>query len=191
MGPLNPLFWTSCDIFPWFQSQWGSLIHTWWKHMCYTFHEIHLWCNTCWPLSRLSHSLPCACEQASVGLETRIWGRCFTDWAMSAKQHDYLDFMLWDTNHVETLIHTKLLYNIICDFTTCIGGGICELSIFFGKYFCGTQNFLLEHHVFLHKGLFCKRLTSCISRLLCTGGVAPPPRPIFFHYRQQTKFGER
>ena len=37
------------------------------------------------------------------------------------------------------------------------------------------QNFLPQHHVFLHKkvDLFCERLTSCISRLLCTDRVAP------------------
>ena len=29
----------------------GSLIYTWWRHTCYTFTEIHLWCNTCGPLS--------------------------------------------------------------------------------------------------------------------------------------------
>ena len=27
----------------------GSLIHTWERHMSYTFPEIHLWCDTCWP----------------------------------------------------------------------------------------------------------------------------------------------
>ena len=29
----------------------GSLIHTWWRHTCYTFSKIHRWCDTCQPLS--------------------------------------------------------------------------------------------------------------------------------------------
>ena len=33
-----------------FKARVGSLIHTWWGHMCYMFPEIHLWCYTCWPL---------------------------------------------------------------------------------------------------------------------------------------------
>ena len=45
MGPLIPLFWTSGDVCPGFQSQGGSLF-------CVLFHlcdpQIHLWCNICW-----------------------------------------------------------------------------------------------------------------------------------------------
>ena len=29
-----------------FKARVGSLIHTWWRHMCYTFLEIYLWCDT-------------------------------------------------------------------------------------------------------------------------------------------------
>ena len=28
----------------------GSLIHTWWRFTCYILSEIHVWCNTYWPL---------------------------------------------------------------------------------------------------------------------------------------------
>ena len=34
-----------------FKTRVGRLIHTWWIHMCYLFPEIHLWCDTCWPLA--------------------------------------------------------------------------------------------------------------------------------------------
>ena len=43
------LFWTSGYVSSGFQSL-GSLIHTWQRWMCYTFPDIHLWCDTCWPL---------------------------------------------------------------------------------------------------------------------------------------------
>ena len=33
-----------------FKARVGSLIRTWQRRTCYTFHESHLWCNTCWPL---------------------------------------------------------------------------------------------------------------------------------------------
>ena len=29
----------------------GSLTRAWQRYVCYTFPEIHLWCDTCWPLS--------------------------------------------------------------------------------------------------------------------------------------------
>ena len=35
---------------PGFKVRMGSLIHTWWRHMCYMFPESHIWCNTCQPL---------------------------------------------------------------------------------------------------------------------------------------------
>ena len=64
------------------------------------------------------------------------------------------------------------------------------IFILWENIFCGTQNFLLEHHVFLHKGLFWDRLTSCISRLLCTGGVAPPPHPFSFITASKQSLGK-
>ena len=33
-----------------FKARVCSLIHALWRHMCYTFPEIHLWCNTCQPV---------------------------------------------------------------------------------------------------------------------------------------------
>ena len=49
VGPLIPLFWTSGDVSSGFQSQSGfCLIRAY--VLRYTFPEIHLWCNTCWPL---------------------------------------------------------------------------------------------------------------------------------------------
>ena len=32
-----------------FKARVGSLNSTWWRHMCYMFPEIYLWCNTCSP----------------------------------------------------------------------------------------------------------------------------------------------
>ena len=44
VGPLIPLFWTSCDVCPGFQSQGGSV--AWMlSHLCDP--QIHLWCNAC------------------------------------------------------------------------------------------------------------------------------------------------
>ena len=34
-----------------FKASIGSFIYTWQRCMCYMFPEIHLWCNTCQPLS--------------------------------------------------------------------------------------------------------------------------------------------
>ena len=54
MGPLIPLFWTSGDVSSGFKSQSGQpyscLVEAYMLH----FPEIHLWCNTCWPLGSLS-----------------------------------------------------------------------------------------------------------------------------------------
>ena len=50
MGPLIILFWTSSDVSSGFKAREGSLINTWWRHTYYTFPEIHLWCDTYWPL---------------------------------------------------------------------------------------------------------------------------------------------
>ena len=33
-----------------FKARVGSLIQAWWRCTCYTFPEIHLWCDTCQPL---------------------------------------------------------------------------------------------------------------------------------------------
>ena len=33
-----------------FKARVGNLIRAWWRRMHYTFPEIHLWCDTCWPL---------------------------------------------------------------------------------------------------------------------------------------------
>ena len=60
VGPLIPLFWTSGDVSPGFESKGGSLACV----LC-CLHamnsEIHLWYDTCWPLdgqhSSWSHSL--------------------------------------------------------------------------------------------------------------------------------------
>ena len=64
--------------------------------LCYTFPEIHLWCDTCWPLGGQHGSQVISsthtCE-ALVGLETGSYhatahsvrsGRCSTDWAIPA-----------------------------------------------------------------------------------------------------------
>ena len=50
MGPLIPLFWTSGDISSGFQSQSGQPYSSLQRLTCYTFPEIHLWCDTCRPL---------------------------------------------------------------------------------------------------------------------------------------------
>ena len=47
LGPLIPLFRTSGDVSSGFQSRSEFyLIQTLWRHMWYTFPEIHLWCDT-------------------------------------------------------------------------------------------------------------------------------------------------
>ena len=51
LRPLIPLCRTSGDVSSVFQSQSGfCLIRAWWKHKCYTFPEIYLWCDTYQPL---------------------------------------------------------------------------------------------------------------------------------------------
>ena len=50
VGPLIHLLGTSGGISSGFQSQSGSLILTWWRYMWCMFSQIHLWCDTCWPL---------------------------------------------------------------------------------------------------------------------------------------------
>ena len=44
VGPLIPLFWTSGDVCPGFQSQGGFLTCT---LSCLCDSQIHLWCDTC------------------------------------------------------------------------------------------------------------------------------------------------
>ena len=45
LGPLMPLFWTSGDVYPGFETQGGSLACVL-SRLCDP--EIHFWCNTCW-----------------------------------------------------------------------------------------------------------------------------------------------
>ena len=68
---MGPLFWTSGDVTSEFQSRVGSLIRTWWRHTCYTFPEIHLWRDTCWPLGSQhgSQTNPHIHDQALVGIK--------------------------------------------------------------------------------------------------------------------------
>ena len=55
VGPLIPLFWTSGDICPGFQSQGGLACML---SCLRAIPLIHLWCDTCWPLDGLHGSLP-------------------------------------------------------------------------------------------------------------------------------------
>ena len=50
MEPLKPFFGFLVTLPLGFKAIVGSLIHALWRHMCYTFPEIHLWCNTCQPV---------------------------------------------------------------------------------------------------------------------------------------------
>ena len=56
-----------------FKGRVGSLIWTWWRHVWYMFPEIHLWCDTCWPLDgqHSSRSLPHMHVSAEVGCRIR------------------------------------------------------------------------------------------------------------------------
>ena len=45
-----PCFGLLVTFPPGLKARLGSLIHTWWRCMWYTFPENHLWCDTCWPL---------------------------------------------------------------------------------------------------------------------------------------------
>ena len=49
-GATDTLFWTSGDVSSGFKARVGSLIWAAQRHMCYTFPEIHLWCDTYQPL---------------------------------------------------------------------------------------------------------------------------------------------
>ena len=40
------VFWVS-------KARVGSLIRTWQRRTCYIIREIHLWCDTCWPLEQI------------------------------------------------------------------------------------------------------------------------------------------
>ena len=51
-----------------FKARVGSLIQAWWRRTSYTFPEIYLWCDTCWPLggqhgSRAVSSKPVVCQK--------------------------------------------------------------------------------------------------------------------------------
>ena len=76
VGPLIPLFWTSGDVCPGFQSQGGFLACTL-SCLCAS-PQIHLWCDTCWLYrgqhGSQSHSLH-ATEVAAVGWWDGIWSR--------------------------------------------------------------------------------------------------------------------
>ena len=49
-GHWYPCFGLLVTSPPGFKASVGSLIHAWQRHMCYMFSQIHLWCNTYWPL---------------------------------------------------------------------------------------------------------------------------------------------
>ena len=48
VGPLIPCFGLLVTSPLGFKARVGSLIRTWWRHTCYMFPKIHLWCDTCW-----------------------------------------------------------------------------------------------------------------------------------------------
>ena len=45
-----PFFWLLVMSPLGFKARVGSIIHPWWRCTCYTFAEVHLWCNTLSPL---------------------------------------------------------------------------------------------------------------------------------------------
>ena len=45
--------WYPCFVLG-FKVTVGNLIRTWQRRKCYRFPEIHLWCDTCWPLDSLN-----------------------------------------------------------------------------------------------------------------------------------------
>ena len=76
----------------------SSLICPWQRHMCYTFPEIHLWCDTCWPLGSQHGSLSISSTYLWDIGGTRNWelschhslceirqARRSTDWAIPAR----------------------------------------------------------------------------------------------------------
>ena len=77
--PLIPLFWTSGDVCPGFQSQGGVTCTL--SCLC-TIPYIHLWCDTCWPLDSHhggpSHSLHVdLCRGRMPGFERVIFWRAW------------------------------------------------------------------------------------------------------------------
>ena len=76
VGPLIPMFWTSGDVSSGFQSQSGQpYLYLAEAYMMYIlwFPPLVQHLLTSWqPAWQLSCSHPCTCEQALVGLETRI-----------------------------------------------------------------------------------------------------------------------
>ena len=76
---------------------WWCLICTWQRHACYVIPEIHLWCNTCWPLGgqHSGQSLPHMCVSVQVGLETsRISVRHANHSATAIGSQ--IMFLMWD-----------------------------------------------------------------------------------------------
>ena len=77
----------------------GSLIRTLQRHICYTFPEIYLWCDTCQPLDG-QHG--CQADlfhipvKALVGLKletSHSMSEHSTDWAMPAQQDPHLNVL--------------------------------------------------------------------------------------------------
>ena len=75
MGPLIPLFWTSGDLYPSFKV-WMDPLLVWFVAWVQWIPQIHLWCDTCWPLVTLVTS----CDVIIVvfsnvfdSMATRVW----------------------------------------------------------------------------------------------------------------------
>ena len=60
-----------------FKARVGSLFCTWWKHLCYMFPEIYLWCNTCSPPFKVNFCLITDSKYVTFlyfyGLQTALW----------------------------------------------------------------------------------------------------------------------
>ena len=74
-----------------FKARVGSFIHTWWR-----FHEIRLWCDTCWPLGSKHDSwailFHVTCQQTLVEFKTWIYGatdQSTTDWFFLSVQKSF------------------------------------------------------------------------------------------------------
>ena len=91
MGSLIPLFWTSGDVYLWFQSK--GRFHNLYVSLlaCKRVPQIPLWCNTSWPLGSQYGGWavfdPLTHMQPLVGLESgmlhSVWqGRRLTEWDM-------------------------------------------------------------------------------------------------------------
>ena len=91
MWPPIPLFWTSGDIFSRFQSQnrqpYSCLVEVYTLPILWDSTLVQHLLTSWWTAWKPSWSLPCTCEQALVGLETRTYpaDECSTDWPMPAR----------------------------------------------------------------------------------------------------------